>query len=262
MKKKKLIKFLKEDGRCLFNIGRYIIPTYYKTRNRCTINLKANRDKALIENASNWSKFFDLMVKRLYSNYVVYKEFPLVIEDYSRWESCCDRYGISDKEQRGRNYFLADYIFPDYNLIVEIDSNLHDFDYDKARDDYIKSTWGFKILRFYEFGSSPGSMDMYLDQLDLVLANKPSDVINLDYSDLIIKSFVHAFGPTTLKAINKVEKYIYRKRVPKGVQLSCDGILNFLELYSLNFYEERMKVLQFYFKYTYNIDVIVTPSNP
>lgn len=49
MKNKKLLKFLKKDGRCLFSIGRYLIPTYYKTRKGCTISLKANRNKALIE---------------------------------------------------------------------------------------------------------------------------------------------------------------------------------------------------------------------
>ena len=124
MKNKKLLKFLKKDGRCLFSIGRYLIPTYYKTRKGCTISLKANRNKALIENSSEWSKYFDLMMKRAYSDHRVYKEVPLVIKDISKWESCCDRYRISDGEQRGRNYFLADYIFPEYNLIVEIDSNL------------------------------------------------------------------------------------------------------------------------------------------
>lgn len=82
MKNKKLLKFLKKDGRCLFSIGRYSIPTYYKTRKECTISLKANRNKALIENSSEWSKYFDLMMKRAYSDHRVYKEVPLVIEDF------------------------------------------------------------------------------------------------------------------------------------------------------------------------------------
>ena len=50
MKNKRLLKFLKKDGRCLFSIGRYLIPTYYKTRKWCTISLKANRNKALLGN--------------------------------------------------------------------------------------------------------------------------------------------------------------------------------------------------------------------
>lgn len=262
MRKKNLIKFLKRDGRYLFSIGRYLIPTFYKARNGRPINLKDNRKKALIENSSEWSKYFDLMMKRAYSDYRVYKEVPLVIEDISKWDYCCDRYGVSDEEQRGRNYFLADYVFPDYNLIVEIDSNLHDFDYDKARDDYIKSTWGFKILRFYEFGSSPDSMDVFLNQLDIVLANKPDETIKLGYSDLIIDSFTHSAGTTTLNIIKKVDKYINKDNVPRGVRLYCNNILNFMEQYYLSSCEHCMKVFQVYFKYTYNINVIVTPSNP
>jgi hypothetical protein len=262
MKKKKLIKFLKRDGRCAFKIGRYVIPTYYKTRNGCTISLKDNRDKALIKNTSEWSKYFDLMMKRAYSDYMVHKEVPLIIEDISKWESCCDRYRISDEEQRGRNYFLADYVFPEYNLIVEIDSNLHDYDYDRARDDYIKSTWGFKILRFFEFGRDPDSMDVFLDQLDIVLENKPDKIIGLGYSDLIIESFTYSIGPTTLKIINKVDNYINRDKVPKGVLLYCNSLLSIIDQYTLNTCEDRMEVFQMYFKYTYNIDVIVTPSNP
>lgn len=262
MKKKNLLKFLKKDGRYSFKIGRYLIPTYYKTRNGCTINLETNRNSALIENESKWSKFFDLMVKRIYSNEIVYKEVPLIIEDISKWDSCCDRYEISDEEQRGRNYFLADYVFPEYNLIVEIDSNLHDYDYDKARDDYIKSTWGFNMLRFFEFGSNPDSMDKFLDQLDIVLANKPDKTIKLGYSDLIIESLTHIVGTTTLDAIDRIEKYIICNNVPGGVQLLGNNILSFLELDFLNSCKECKDILQGYFRYAYNIDVIVTPLNP
>ena len=262
MMNKRLLKFLKRDGRCLFSIGRYLIPTYYKTRKGCTISLKANRDKALIENESSWSKYFDLIMKRAYSSYRVYKEVPLIIEDISKWDNCCDKYKVLDEDSRGRNYFLADYIFPEYNLIVEIDSNLHDYDYDKARDDYIKSTWGFKILRFFEFGSSPDSMDVFLNQLDIVLGSKPDKTIKLDYSDLIIDSITEDVGTTTLEAIDRLEKYIICNNVPGSVQLLGNNILSFLELDFLNSCEECKGILQRYFKYVYNIDVIVTPLNP
>lgn len=262
MKNKKLIKFLKRDGRYLFKIGRYLIPTYYKTRNGCIISLDANRNKALTKNVSNWSKYFDLIMKRAYPDYSIYKEVPLIIGDIPKWDYYCDKYGVLDEDYRDRNYFLADYIFPEYNLIVEIDSNLHDYDYDKARDDYIKSTWGFSILRFHEFGRSPDSMDKFLDQLDIMLANKPDKAIKLGYSDLIIESFIHNYGSNTLKIINKVDKYINRNNVPRGVLLYCNSLLSFVDQYSLNTCESRMEVFQNYFKYTYNIDVIVTPSNP
>lgn len=33
---------------------------------------------------------------------------------------------------------MADYFIHDYNFIVEIDSQYHNEEYDKARDDYIK----------------------------------------------------------------------------------------------------------------------------
>nr|DAR10923.1 MAG TPA: Very-short-patch-repair endonuclease [Caudoviricetes sp.] len=264
MRKKSLIKFLKRDGRYLFSIGRYLIPTYYKTRKGCTINLNSNRKKALIENTSTWSKYFDIIMKRAYPNYRVHKEVPLIIEDISKWNNCCNKYGVLDEEFRDRNYFLADYIFPEYNLIVEIDSNLHDYDYDKARDDYIKSTWGFKVLRFFEFGSDPDSMNKFLDQLDIKLANKPDETIKLGYSDLIIDSFTHNVGTTTLKIIKKVDKYINKGNVPRGrgVQLCCNKLLSFMEQYFLISCEQFMEVFQSYFKYTYNINVFVTPSNP
>lgn len=262
MMNKKLIKFLKRDGRCLFSIGRYLIPTHYKTRKGSTINLNSNRDKALVENASTWSKYFDIIMKRAYSDYRVYKEVPLVIEDISKWDNCCDKYEVLDKDSRGRNYFLADYIFPEYNLIVEIDSNLHDYDYDNTRDDYIKSTWGFNILRFFEFGSDPDSMDVFLNQLDIKLANKPDKTIKLGYSDLIIDSITKEVGTTTLDAIDRLEKYIICNNVPGGVQLLGNNILSFLELDFLNSCEGCKDILQGYFRCAYNIDVVITPLNP
>ena len=145
---------------------------------------------------------------------------------------------------------------------MEIDSNLHDYDYDKARDDYIKSTWGFNILRFFEFGSDPDSMNVFLDQLDIALANKPDETIKLGYSDLIVDSFTHSAGTTTLNIIKKVDKYINKGNVPRGVRLYCNNLLNFMEQYYLSSCEHCMKVFQIYFKYTYNINVILTPPNP
>ena len=68
------------------------------------------------------------------------------------WGSICKNNKITEEEYLHRNYFLTDYFFPEYNLAVEIDSDLHDQEYDKARDFYIKSNWGIDIIRMYEFG--------------------------------------------------------------------------------------------------------------
>ena len=105
-------------------------------------------------------------------------------------------------------------------------------------------------------------MDVFLNQLDIVLANKPDKTIKLGYSDLIDYSITKVLGTTTLEAIDRLEKYIICNNVPGGVQLIGNNILSFSELDLLNSCEECKDILQGYFRYAYNVDVIVTPLNP
>lgn len=156
-----------------------------------------------------------------------------------------------------RNYFLADYIFPEYNLIVEIDSNLHDTKYDSARDDYIRSTWGFNILRFFEFGSNPSSMGKYLDRLDQAVSPRNRNNISLDYSGYLENWFIARF-PKVYNLIDQVELDLSNyKGVIKSIKLH-----NVLQKDDLRFLQKsklQFKILKGYFKIIHKKDVIITP---
>lgn len=148
-------------------------------------------------------------------------------------------------------------IFPEYNLIVEIDSNLHNTKYDNARDDYIRSTWGFNILRFFEFGSNPSSMGKYLDRLDQAVSQRNRNNAVLDYSDYLENWFITKF-PEIYNLIDQIEldlsNYI---GVIKSIKLY--DILQKTDLEYLQKNKLQFKMLRRYFKIIHKMGVIIKP---
>lgn len=138
MRKDKLIEFLIRSG-FTFQVGDFIIPAFIFTNDNRTIELRKNRFSTFKDRKSTWVRFFELIINRYYSNLNYCREVPLIVEDRNLWRNFCATEGVEcTPEILDRNYFLADYIFPEYNLIIEIDSDLHNKEYDNARDDYVK----------------------------------------------------------------------------------------------------------------------------
>jgi hypothetical protein len=263
MRKENLMNFLNSDDRFSFKVGDYLVPVLFRTCRKFIISLKENRSINLNQGKSKYVRYFEVLLKHFYRDKVYLKEVPLVIEKRKLWRKCCKRNLLKDEDTLNKNYFLADYVFPEYNLIVEIDSNLHNWRYDAARDEYVERIYGFKVLRFYEFGNNPDRMDKFLDYLDEHFATTPSNIVKLDYSDLIFKSFIYQIGDFSFKILNKIEKYLTNSgELTSRVCIVDSSILSRYELSILeNLYSRRYIIID-YFKYTYNIDVFITTSNP
>lgn len=258
MRKDKLVEFLIRSG-FTFQVGDFIIPAFIFSKDKRTIDLRKNRFSTFNGRKSTWVKFFELIIDRYYPGLSHCREVPLIIGNRDLWENFCATEGVDCSSKiLDRNYFLADYIFPEYNLIVEIDSNLHDTKYDNARDDYIRSTWGFNILRFFEFGSNPLSMGKYLDRLDQAVSPRNRNNISLDYSSYLENWFITKF-PEIYKIIDQVDLYVISntKEVIKSIKLH--SILLKTDLKFLQKNKLQFKLLRNYFKFIYKIDVIITP---
>jgi len=257
MRKDKLVEFLIRSG-FTFQVGDFIIPAFIFSKDNKTIDLRKNRFSTFNGRKSTWVKFFELIIDRYYPGLSHCREVPLIIGNRDLWENFCATEGVDCSSKiLDRNYFLADYIFPEYNLIVEIDSNLHDTKYDNARDDYIRSTWGFNILRFFEFGSNPLSMGKYLDRLDQAVSPRNRNNISLDYSSYLENWFITKF-PEIYNLIDQIEldlsNYI---GVIKSIKLY--DILQKTDLEYLQKNKLQFKMLRRYFKIIHKMGVIIKP---
>lgn len=257
MRKDKLVEFLIRSG-FTFQVGEFIIPAFIFNKDNKTIDLRENRFSTFKERKSTWVRFFELIINRYYPNLNYCREVPLIIEDRNLWRNFCVTEDVDcTPEILDRNYFLADYIFPEYNLMVEIDSNLHDKEYDNARDDYVKNTWGFNILRFFEFGSNPSSMGKYLDRLDQATSPRNRNNAILDYFGYLENWFITKF-PKVYNLIDQIELDLSNyKGVIKSIKLH--NILQKADLKFLRKNKLQFKMLRRYFKIIYKMDVITTP---
>ena len=141
--------------------------------------------------------------------------------------------------------------------MVEIDSDLHITEYDNARDDYVKSTWGFNILRFFEFGSNPSSMGKYLDRLDQAVSQRNRNNAVLDYSDYLENWFITKF-PEIYNLIDQIELDLSNyKGVIKSIKLY--DILQKTDLEYLQKNELQFKMLRRYFKIIHKMGATIKP---
>jgi hypothetical protein len=135
-----------------FQIGSYSFPKQIKSYSGKIIDLEDNRLQNL-QQGSSWSPNFERYLGNQYTGTVFHREFPFLIDNRPLWKEISDYFGVSPSK-KDRNYFLADYFFPNYNLAVEIDSRLHDPIYDQARDEYMQEMCGTTFLRFFNFSES------------------------------------------------------------------------------------------------------------
>lgn len=89
-------------------------------------SIKKFTRKKQLSKRSTQAKIFDAFINvGYYEPLTVYKEFPVVIQN-------C----IRGKVEGG--FFLLDYFFPELMLCVELDSDYHSEEKDKARDQYLE----------------------------------------------------------------------------------------------------------------------------
>lgn len=148
----------------------------------------------------------------------------------------------------------------EYNFVVEIDSRLHNVDYDKARDEYLMIEYGIKTLRFYEFGKISYDNFVGLFKFNLSLFSRCSLFNNgIDYSKNIIQAYLDQ-NKRVLPLIIRLEDFILSQR-SKGIfirklRLSEKNldIANFLLLkYSIKYLKELVN----YFYTIYKISVVL-----
>lgn len=222
MRKDNILKYVTKSNNYVIHSDLFMIPRYidhYQIPN-LSFNMEIKRD-IYLNQGSKWSPLFRAILKHFYPNIKFDREIPLVIEDRRLWDSLCNKYNV-DPDKTKRTFFMVDYIFPYQNLIVEVDSRLHNIDYDKARDDYIKSVWGFNILRLYEFGREElgtiKNIECFEKYISIGSINN-----NIDYADLLVKKFINN-NSSLVPTLNWFEKYIEDNNIKENFSIKVDQL--------------------------------------
>ena len=257
MERKKLLKYLKGNRDYTFKIRNFIIPKNIITVKDKPIDLEDNRKKNL-KQGSKWSPNFKELLDTEY-NYVDYiREFIFLIRDRMLWERICWEHNIV--KNINTNYFIVDYFLHEYNFVVEIDSRLHNVDYDKARDEYLMIEYGIKTLRFYEFGKISYDNFVGLFKFNLSLFSRCSLFSNgIDYSKDIIQAYLDQ-NKRVLPLITRLEDFILSQRSKeifiKKLRLS-EKNLDIANLLLLKYSIKYLKELVNYFYTIYKISVVL-----
>lgn len=190
-----------------FQIGSYTFPRQIKSYSEKIIDLEQNRSQNLQQRSNGSRCFEDYLIKRC-RNLQYYREFPFILDNVSLWEEICDYYKV-DTDKIKRNYFLADFFFPEFNMLVEIDSGYHDAVYDKARDEYIQEAWGTRSLRSYMYNLSSTLFRSKFNReincrRNFKAQNNIVGDVYLDYSDLSVNCF-YIINEDIINLINKIE---------------------------------------------------------
>jgi hypothetical protein len=147
----------------LFYIDEYPIP-----KRIGPIDVQLSREKSLksTKNEGSDSKY-SLEFRHQIDGLVYYssndkpfyyiREFPIPIINKERWVRILKDFGLTIAEYVDRNFFKLDYFFKYTGIAVEIDSELHNNMYDKARDEYLRITYGLETIRIFRF---PKDSDM------------------------------------------------------------------------------------------------------
>ena len=147
---------------------------------------------------------------------------------------------------------------PDFNLLVEIDSQLHEIDYDKARDDYIRLKYGLETIRFYEYGRySYQTFENNFQFLKHYCRYYGSTPIKFNHTFLIMSSYV-IINRRVIPTIQRFERLVSSKKGINKIVLSRNNLSEaeyLLLLYKTKYLYEFIN----YFKTLYNINIIMKP---
>lgn len=253
MRKDKLIKYLRVNKNYSFKLGKFLIPKGMTTVKDKYIDLEKNREDNLAQ-GSAWSPDFQKFLNTKHRSIGYIREFPIIIKNQELWSSVCDLYDVPHS-LRIRNYFSADYLIYNYNFLVEIDSKLHNPNYDNARDDYIKRDYGLDTLRFYEYGRN--KYQKFSDDFQFLVnfcRNSGAIPVDFDYDQLIIDNFLQS-NSRVISVYDKIENLLATRKI-KTVVLNNKNlsIPEFVQLqYGINYLEELVN----YFRFSYNVNVIL-----
>lgn len=253
MKKKKLLKYLIGNRDYTFKIKNYLIPKQFVTVKNNPIDLEQYRENNLVQ-GSTWSPKFREFLDNKHKSIGYIREFPLIIKDQNLWLSLCKIYQVP-KVLRSRNYFMVDYFIHDYNFIVEIDSQYHNEEYDKARDDYIKREYGLDIIRFYEYGRDANQK--FLDDFEfLVNYCKRLNVVpvKISYSDSIIYNYLY-INFDIITVIKIAESLLASCKNKKTLVLTSENLGS--SEYSKLLDERNLNEITNYFRSIYGTRVIL-----
>lgn len=110
-----------------FNLKSILYPSEKSAR-------KFTRKKQLVKRSLQ-AKIFDALINVGYFEpLTVIREFPVIIQNHLR------------PEGMDGGYFLIDYYIPNLSLAIELDSDLHSDEKDKARDKYLEGI-GIEVFR-------------------------------------------------------------------------------------------------------------------
>ena len=253
MRKKKLLKYLRGNRDYTFKIKNYLIPKQFVTVKSNPIDLEQYRENNLVQ-GSTWSPMFREFLDNKHKSIDYIREFPLIIKDQNLWLSLCKIYQVP-KVLRSRNYFMVDYFIHDYNFIVEIDSQYHNEEYDKARDDYIKREYGLDIIRFYEYGRDANQK--FLDDFEfLVNYCKRLNVVpvKISYSDSIIYNYLY-INFDIITVIKIAESLLASCKNKKTLVLTSENLGS--SEYSKLLDERNLNEITNYFRSIYGTRVIL-----
>lgn len=255
METKRIKRYLKRSGRYTFKVDRYILPKLLMTTKGKVIDLEHNRIQNLLQ-GSAWSPNFKNFLDTRYKSIKYIREFPIIIKNRDLWESLCVKHNL-EEDKLGSNYFLADYFIKDYNFIVEIDSQLHEEDYDKARDEYIEKEYGLVTRRFYEYGRT--GYQTFLDNFQFLASfcrNSGVIPINFGYSSFIVENYKQ-INEEIIPIIERFEGLIANKKV--DTIILSNKTLSISEYWTLFYRDGYLEEIADYFKLMYNINVVTKP---
>lgn len=143
---------LSQSGR-IYNFKSVVYPSPV-SRKRFT------RRKQLLTRSTQ-AKIFDALINIGYFDpLIVVREFPILIRNNHRVE-----------DQDG-GFYLADYYFPTVlrgrGLIVELDSELHDTEKDKKRDEYLINAFGLDTFRIRDLHKESTQKGRFKELLKLL----------------------------------------------------------------------------------------------
>ena len=237
---------------------------YYNFRKSLTTsNIIFSRPYQL-NHRSTQAQYFDLLLeldyfKLLGIDYNFIPEFPLINTNLTN--------------DPNRSYYLLDYFIPDLSLAIELDSNYHNPEYDKLKDQFLASI-GIDVVRIDNFQIDTKSK---LESLVEYIKGKEEVKFELSYEELIeeyrerikyleLHKMIHALPFSFIKkkwrsvaqilcSIDPKIKDSINNRAPYSIQFTLNEIYELIPMSR----KERCKYesLVRYFK-TLGIEIVIT----
>ena len=152
-------------------------PVYALSKNNRLVNFKSiiypnsrsakkfTRKKQL-SRRSQQAKLFDMLINIGYFDGLgdVFREFPVLLENSKRIEGLDS--GL---------FILLDYYFPGIRLAVELDSELHQPEKDKIRDEYLKTNFSIDVFRIKDLQKPEVQKKKFLELKELLKTKTPQN---------------------------------------------------------------------------------------